>query len=89
MYLIAVAYGIILMLIHLLDFSSLMEIRKKTVTVIAKISMIASSKLVLVAGDSSILNNFLRILESWSVLGKENSYIALQAMGQGEELYLF
>ncbi|KAL3331056.1 hypothetical protein AABB24_034718, partial [Solanum stoloniferum] len=80
--LIAVAQGIILMLVHLLDFTSLLEIRKKTVTAIAKISRVASSKLFLVAGDLCILNNFLRILESLSVLGKENSCIALQALDQ-------
>uniref|UniRef100_M0ZT11 Ubiquitin-protein ligase n=1 Tax=Solanum tuberosum TaxID=4113 RepID=M0ZT11_SOLTU len=85
--LIAIAQGIISMLVHLLDFSFLLEIRKKTVTAITKISTVTSSKLFLVAGDLCILKNFLRILESPSVLGKENSCIALQALDQEEEFH--
>ncbi|WMV33204.1 hypothetical protein MTR67_026589 [Solanum verrucosum] len=83
-----VAQGIISKLVHLLNFSSLLEIRKKTVSAIAKISTVASSKLFLFAGDLCILKEFLRILESLNVLGKEKICIALQALDQEEEFHL-
>ncbi|MCE3215896.1 hypothetical protein HAX54_004018 [Datura stramonium] len=83
--LIAVAQGIVPVLVRLLDSSSSPEIKEKTVTAIAKISTVDSSKHVLIAEGLCILNNLLRVLESGSVLGKENSCIALQALGHTKE----
>ncbi|XP_060204192.1 uncharacterized protein LOC132632324 [Lycium barbarum] len=83
--LIAVTQGIVPVLVRLLDSSSSQEIKEKTVTAIAKISTVDSSKHVLIAEGLGILNNLLRVLESGSVLGKENSCIALQALGHTKE----
>lgn len=83
--LIAVAQGVVPVLVRLLDSSSSPEIKEKTVIAIAKISTVDSSKHVLIAEGLCILNNLLRVLESGSVLGKENSCIALQALGHTKE----
>ncbi|CAN4085478.1 unnamed protein product [Withania somnifera] len=83
--LIVVAQGIVPVLVRLLDSSSSPEIKEKTVTAIAKISTVDSSKHVLIAEGLGILNNLLRVLESGSALGKENSCIALQALGHTKE----
>ncbi|WMV37787.1 hypothetical protein MTR67_031172 [Solanum verrucosum] len=79
--LIVVAQGIVPVLVCLLDSSSSLEIKEKTVTAIAKISTVASRKHVMIAEGLCILNNLQRVLEFGSVLGKENSCIALQAVG--------
>ncbi|CAN4089296.1 unnamed protein product [Withania somnifera] len=83
--LIVVAQGIVPVLVRLLDSSSSPEIKEKTVTAIAKISTVDSSKHVLIAEGLGILNNLLRVLESGRVLGKENACIALQALGHTKE----
>ncbi|KAM3381522.1 hypothetical protein P3S68_007095 [Capsicum galapagoense] len=83
--LIVVTQGIVPVLVRLLDSSSSPEIKEKTVTAIAKISTADCSKHVLVAEGLGILNNLLRVLESGSVLGKENSCIALQALVHTKE----
>ncbi|KAL3835368.1 hypothetical protein ACJIZ3_010104 [Penstemon smallii] len=83
--LIAVAQGIIPILVRLLDSSSSSEIKEKTVTAIAKISSVDSSKHVLLAEGLVLLNNLLRVLESGSVFAKEKSCIALRALSNSKE----
>ncbi|KAG8388124.1 hypothetical protein BUALT_Bualt02G0093100 [Buddleja alternifolia] len=83
--LIAVAQGMVPILVRLLDSSSSSEIKEKTVTAIAKISIVDSSKHVLMAEGLGLLNNLLRVLESGSVFAKEKSCIALNALSNSKE----
>nr|GMD84053.1 vacuolar protein 8 [Ipomoea batatas]GMD90145.1 vacuolar protein 8 [Ipomoea batatas] len=83
--LIAVAQGVVPVLVTLLDSTSSPEIKEKTVTALAKISTVDSSKHVLVAEGLSLLHNLLRVLESCSVTAKENSCIALQVLCHSKE----
>ncbi|KAI3455089.1 hypothetical protein Pfo_011752 [Paulownia fortunei] len=83
--LIAVAQGIVPILVHLLDSSCSSEIKEKTVTAIAKISTVDSSKHVLLAEGLVLLNNLLRVLESGSVFAKEKSCIALKVLSNSKE----
>lgn len=83
--LIAVAQGIVPILVHLLDSSSSSEIKEKTVTAIAKISTVDSSKHVLLGEGLVLLNNLLRVLESGSVFAKEKSCIALKVLSNSKE----
>ncbi|KAL0318930.1 UNVERIFIED_CONTAM: hypothetical protein Sangu_2049200 [Sesamum angustifolium] len=83
--LIAVAQGIVPVLVHLLDSSCSSEIKEKTVTAIAKISTVESSKHVLFAEGLVLLNNLLRVLESGSVFAKEKSCIALKVLSNSKE----
>ncbi|GER45519.1 ARM repeat superfamily protein [Striga asiatica] len=82
---IAVAQGLVPVLVHLLDSSSSSEIKEKTVTVIAKISTVDSSKHVLLAEGLGLLNNLLRVLESGSVFAKEKSCVALSVLSNSKE----
>lgn len=83
--LIAVAQGMVPILVRLLDSSSSSEIKEKTVTAVAKISTVDSSKHVLLAEGLVLLNNLLRVLESGSVFAKEKSCIALKALSNSTE----
>ncbi|CAK9186933.1 unnamed protein product [Ilex paraguariensis] len=83
--LIAVAQGIVPVLVRLLDSSSSSEIKEKTVTAIARVSTVDSSKHVLIAEGLTLLNNLLRVLESGSVFAKEKSCIALQLLSHSKE----
>ncbi|KAL2482708.1 ARM repeat superfamily protein [Forsythia ovata] len=83
--LIAVAQGIVPILVRLVDSSSSSEIKERTVAAIAKISSVDSSKHVLLAEGLVLLNNLLRVLESGSVFAKEKSCIALQALSHSKE----
>ncbi|KAI5683174.1 hypothetical protein M9H77_04402 [Catharanthus roseus] len=84
--LIAVAQGIVPVLVRLLDSNSHnLEIREKTVTAVAKISSVDSIKHVLIAEGLGLLNNLLRVLDSGSVFAKEKACIALQALSQTKE----
>ncbi|KAG6385988.1 hypothetical protein SASPL_154872 [Salvia splendens] len=78
--LIAVAQGIIPVLVRLLDCSSSSELKEKSVSAIAKISTEDSSKHDLLAEGLVLLNNLMRVLESGSVYAKEKSCIALRAL---------
>ncbi|CAA2939128.1 Armadillo repeat VAC8 [Olea europaea subsp. europaea] len=82
--LIAVAQGIVPILVRLLDSSS-SEIKERTVAAIAKISTVDSGKHVLLAEGLVLLNHLLRVLESGSVFAKEKSCIALQALSHSKE----
>ncbi|XP_073134449.1 uncharacterized protein [Henckelia pumila] len=83
--LIAVAQGVVPVLVRLLDSSSSSEIKERAVTAIAKISTVDSSKHVLLAEGLVLLNNLLRVLESGSIFAKEKSCIALKALSNSKE----
>lgn len=84
--LIAVAQGIVPVLVRLMDSSSHhLEIKEKSVMAIARISAVDSIKHVLVAEGLGLLHNLLRLLESGGVFAKEKSCIALQALSQTKE----
>lgn len=76
---IAVAQGVVPVLVKLLDSSSL-EMKEKTVSAIARVSMVESSKHVLVAEGLLLLNHLTRVLESGSGYAKERACVALQAL---------
>ncbi|CAA0806898.1 ARM repeat superfamily protein [Striga hermonthica] len=82
---IAVAQGLVPVLVHLLDSSPSSEIKEKTVTAVAKISTVDSSKHVLLAEGLGLLNNLLRVLESGSVFAKEKSCVALTVLSNSKE----
>ncbi|KAF9607354.1 hypothetical protein IFM89_033942 [Coptis chinensis] len=63
--LIAVAQGAVAVLVRLLD-SSCLEIKEKAVFAISRVSMVDSSKHVLIAEGILLLNHLLRVLESGS-----------------------
>ncbi|XP_047956282.1 uncharacterized protein LOC125202013 [Salvia hispanica] len=83
--LIAVAQGIVPVLVHLLDCSNSPELKEKSVSAIAKISTEDSSKHVLMAEGLVLLNNLMRVLESGSVFAKEKSCIALRVLSNSKE----
>ncbi|XP_031114009.1 vacuolar protein 8-like [Ipomoea triloba] len=83
--LIAVAQGIVPVLVRVLDSTSSWEVKEKTVAAIAKISTVDSSKRVLIAEGSGLLHNLLRIIESGSVVARESSCIALQTLSHSKE----
>ncbi|KVI06140.1 vacuolar protein 8 [Cynara cardunculus var. scolymus] len=83
--LIAVAQGVVPVLVRLLDSSSTSEIKEKTVTAIARVSTVDSSKHVLIAEGLLLLHHLLRILEAGSGFAKEKACIALQALSHSKE----
>ncbi|XP_057767603.1 uncharacterized protein LOC130987916 [Salvia miltiorrhiza] len=83
--LIAVAQGIVPVLVHLFDCTSSSELKEKSVSAIAKISTEDSSKHVLLAEGLVLLNNLMRVLESGSVFAKEKSCIALRVLSNSKE----
>ncbi|KAL6584210.1 hypothetical protein OROMI_003499 [Orobanche minor] len=83
--LIAASQGLVPILVHLLDSSSSSEVKEKTVTAIARISEVDSSKHVLLVEGLVLLNNLLRVLESGSVFAKEKSCTALKALSHSKE----
>ena len=76
---IAVAQGVVPVLVRLLDSTS-SEMKEKTVSAISRVSMVDSSKHVLIAEGLLLLNNLLRVLDSGSGFAKEKACIALQAL---------
>uniref|UniRef100_A0A1J3E103 U-box domain-containing protein 11 n=1 Tax=Noccaea caerulescens TaxID=107243 RepID=A0A1J3E103_NOCCA len=81
---IAVAQGVVPVLVRLLDSCSL-GMKEKTVAVISRISTVESSRHVLIAEGLSLLNHLLRVLESGSGFAKEKACIALQALSLSKE----
>ncbi|XP_022738281.1 uncharacterized protein LOC111291011 [Durio zibethinus] len=81
---IAVAQGVVPVLVRLLDSSSL-ELKEKTVAAISRVSTVESSKHVLIAEGLLLLNHLLRVLESGSGFGKEKACMALQALSCSKE----
>ncbi|KAK1433961.1 hypothetical protein QVD17_10879 [Tagetes erecta] len=83
--LIAVAQGVVPVLVKLLDCSSTPEIKEKTVTAIARVSTVDSSKHVLIAEGLVLLHHLLRVLESGSGFAKEKACIVLQSLSHTKE----
>ncbi|XP_010531852.1 PREDICTED: vacuolar protein 8 [Tarenaya hassleriana] len=81
---IAVAQGVVPVLARLLDSSSLV-MKEKTVAAISIVSMVDSSKHLLIAEGLFLLNHLLRVLESGSGFAKEKACIALQALSFSKE----
>ncbi|KAL5543823.1 hypothetical protein UlMin_007607 [Ulmus minor] len=81
---IAVAQGVVPVLIRLLDSSSV-EMKEKTVAAISRISMVDSSKHVLIAEGLLLLNHLLRILDSGSGFAKEKACVTLYALSFSKE----
>ncbi|KAK3183222.1 hypothetical protein Dsin_030508 [Dipteronia sinensis] len=81
---IAVAQGVVPVLVKLMDSSSL-EMKEKTVSAFSRISMVDSSKHVLIAEGLLLLNHLLRVLESGSGFAKERACVALQALSFSKE----
>lgn len=81
---IAVAQGVVPVLVKLMDSSSL-EMKEKTVASIARVSMVDSSKHVLIAEGLLLLNHLIRVLESGSGFAKERACVALQALSFSKE----
>ncbi|KAJ1377503.1 Armadillo-type fold [Sesbania bispinosa] len=75
---IAVAQGVVPVLVRLLDSSS--EMKEKTVAAISRVSTVESGKNVLVAEGLLLLNHLLRVLDSGSGLAMEKACVALQAL---------
>ncbi|XP_051148137.1 ARM REPEAT PROTEIN INTERACTING WITH ABF2-like [Andrographis paniculata] len=82
---IAAAYGVVPILVNLLDSSSSSEIKEKTVTAIARISAVDSNNHLLSAEGLLLLNNLLRVLESGSVFAKEKACVAIKALSNSKE----
>lgn len=82
--LIAVAQGIVPVLVRLLDSTS-PEMREKGVSAIARVSTVDSSKHVLIAEGLFLLNHLIRVIESGSVFAKEKACVALQALSFSKE----
>ncbi|KAK6924617.1 Armadillo [Dillenia turbinata] len=82
--LIAVAQGVVPVLVKLLDSSSL-EMKEKTVSAIARVSMVDSTKNVLIAEGLFLLNHLLRMLDSGSGFAKEKACLALRTLSFSRE----
>ncbi|KAI3929676.1 hypothetical protein MKX01_025844 [Papaver californicum] len=82
--LIAVAQGVVPVLVKLLD-SSCLEIKEKSVFAISRVSLVDSSKHVLIAEGVLLLNHLLRVLESGSGFAKEKACVTLQALSFSRE----
>ncbi|KHN23954.1 U-box domain-containing protein 11 [Glycine soja] len=81
---IAVAQGVVPVLVRLLD-SSPSETKEKTVATISKISTVESAKSVLLAEGLLLLNHLLRVLDSGSGFAIEKACIALRALSLTKE----
>ncbi|KAG5031883.1 U-box domain-containing protein 11 [Glycine soja] len=81
---IAVAQGVVPVLVRLLD-SSPSETKEKTVAAISKISTVESAKSVLLAEGLLLLNHLLRVLDSGSGFAIEKACIALRALSLTKE----
>lgn len=82
---IAVAQGVVPVLVRLLDSPSSPETKEKTVAAISRVSTVDSSKHVLIAEGLLLLNHLLRVLDSGSGFGIEKACIALQALSFSKE----
>ncbi|KAA8540640.1 hypothetical protein F0562_024441 [Nyssa sinensis] len=82
---IAVAQGVVPVLVRLLDSSSSSEMKEKTVMAISRVSTVDSSKHVLIAEGLVLLNNLLRVVESGNGFAKERACITLQALSFSKE----
>ena len=70
---ISVAQGVVPVFVRLLDSSSSMEMKEKTVAAISRVSMVDSGKNVLAAEGLLLLNHLFRVLESGSGFAREKA----------------
>ncbi|KVH98127.1 vacuolar protein 8-like [Cynara cardunculus var. scolymus] len=82
---IAVAQGVVPVLVRLLDSGSSPEIIEKTVTAIARVSTINSSTKVLMAEGLLLLHYLIRVLDSGTGIAIEKACITLQALTLSKE----
>ncbi|KAK7316851.1 hypothetical protein RJT34_00606 [Clitoria ternatea] len=81
---IAVAQGVVPVLVRLLDSSSA-DTKEKTVAAISRVSTVDSGKNVLLAEGLFLLNHLLRVLDSGSGFAIEKACVALQALSFTKE----
>ncbi|KAI3684409.1 hypothetical protein L6452_33632 [Arctium lappa] len=82
---IAVAQGVVPVLVRLLDSGSSSEIIEKTVTAIARVSTIDSSKNALMAEGLLLLHYLIRVLDSGTGIAIEKACLTLQALTLSKE----
>ncbi|XP_061338868.1 uncharacterized protein LOC133285634 [Gastrolobium bilobum] len=82
---ITVAQGVVPVLLRLLDSSSSSEIKEKAVSAISRVSVVDSTKHVLITEGLLLLNHLLRVLDSGSGFAKEKACVALQALSFSKE----
>ncbi|CAL0327703.1 unnamed protein product [Lupinus luteus] len=83
---IAVAQGIVPVLVRLLDYYlSSSEMKEKIVAAISRASTVDSGKHILIAEGLLLLNHLLRVLDSGTGFGIEKACIALQALSFSKE----
>ncbi|KAL6319375.1 hypothetical protein AAG906_014049 [Vitis piasezkii] len=82
---ISVAQGVVPVLVRLLDSSSSVEMKEKTVAAISRVSMVDSGRNVLAAEGLLLLNHLLRVLESGSGFAREKACVALQSLSFSKE----
>jgi len=83
--LIAVDQGVVPVLVHLLDSRSSVEIKEKAVSAISRVSVVGSSKHLLVVEGALLITHLLKILDSRNGFAIEKACIALQALSFTEE----
>ncbi|XP_075675275.1 uncharacterized protein LOC142644580 [Castanea sativa] len=81
---IAVSQGVVPVLVKLLDSSSF-EMKEKVVSLISRISLVDSSKHVVIADSLLLLNHLLRVLDFGSAFAKEKACVALQVLTFSKE----
>ncbi|XP_062027133.1 uncharacterized protein LOC133743282 [Rosa rugosa] len=81
---IAVAQGIVPVLVKLLDSSSF-EMKENAVAAISMVSTVESSKNVLAAEGLPLLNHLVKVLDSGSGFAKEKACVALQGLSFPKE----
>ncbi|KAL8232330.1 hypothetical protein R6Q57_002108 [Mikania cordata] len=83
--LIAVAQGVVPVLVRLLDSGCSPEIREKTVEAIARVSTVDSSRHVLMAEGLLLLHYLIKVVESGSGFAKQKACVTLQALTFSKE----
>lgn len=83
--LIAVAQGIVPVLLRLLDSNSSPQLKENAVVLISRVSVLDSSKHVLIAEGLTLIQDLIRVLESGSGFAKEKACIALESLSQTKE----
>ncbi|PKI37087.1 hypothetical protein CRG98_042521 [Punica granatum] len=82
---VAVAQGVVPVLVKLLDLGSDLEVKEKAVAAISRVSTVESSKHLLIAEGLLLLNHLLRVLESGSGFAREKACVALRALSFSKE----
>lgn len=83
--LIAVAQGIVPVVLRLLDSNSSPQLKENAVVLISRVSVLDSCKHVLIAEGLTLIQDLIRIIESGSGFAKEKACIALEALSHTKE----